>query len=116
MELQGLSRRFVSRFGSDHDLLLTPTLATEPPKVGWIWEGAEDNPMLPMALGTPMGTFTAIFNISGLPAISLPVHMAPSGLPVGVQLVAPPRAEHTLIRLASALEERFQWQHRQAAI
>ena len=56
-----------------------------------------------------MVVFTAGFNMSGLPAISLPTHMAPSGLPVGVQLVAGPWGEAQLFRVAAQLEEALPW-------
>lgn len=116
LELQTVSREVASGFGSDFDLLLTPTLGTEPPEVGWLWQESEDDPRMPLMLAAPMAAYTSVFNITGLPAISLPVHMAESGLPVGVQLVAPPLDEPTLIRVAAQLEDVFGWQHRQAPI
>jgi amidase len=57
--------------------------------------------------------FTAVFNMNGLPAISVPTHQSEDlGLPIGVQLVAGPWEEATLIRLASQLEERLPWRDR----
>ena len=50
----------------------------------------------------PMAVYTAMFNLTGLPALSLPLHMSESGLPVGVQFVAPPWSEAVLLRLGSA--------------
>jgi amidase len=56
--------------------------------------------------------FTILFNLTGLPAISLPLHRTAEGVPIGVQLVAGPWDEATLIRLASALEEAAPWADR----
>jgi amidase len=112
MSLQQASRRFVEPFGNDFDLLLTPTMAIEPPEVGSIWAGIDDDPNAPLANATPMAAFTVVFNVTGQPAISLPVHVAPSGLPVGVQLAAPIFDEATLIRVAAQLEGVVGWQER----
>jgi amidase len=112
MSLQQASRRFVEPFGNDFDLLLTPTMAIEPPEVGWIWNGMGDDPNAPLANATPMAAFTVVFNVTGQPAISLPVHVAESGLPVGVQLAAPIFDEATLIRVAAQLEGTVAWQER----
>ncbi len=54
-----------------------------------------------------------MFNMNGLPAISLPVHQADdSGLPIGVQLVAGPWREAVLLRVAAQLEQRLPWADR----
>jgi amidase len=59
-----------------------------------------------------MAAFTAIFNITGQPAISLPMHVSASGLPVGVQIVAGPWREAQLVRVAAQLEQADPWAHR----
>jgi len=56
-----------------------------------------------------MAAFTAVFNITGQPAISLPLHVSPSGLPIGVQIVAGPWREAQLVRVASQLERAEPW-------
>jgi amidase len=53
----------------------------------------------------PIGAFTAPFNASGQPAVSVPAGRSRLGLPIGVQLVGPPGAERRLLALAAALEE-----------
>ncbi len=56
--------------------------------------------------------WTSFVNVSGLPAITLPVGQSPDGLPVGVQLVGRPGGEHVLLALGAQLERRFRWQRR----
>ena len=58
------------------------------------------------------GPLTALFNITGQPAISLPLGMSMSGLPIGVQLVAPFAREDELFRVAGHLERAMPWKHR----
>jgi amidase len=56
--------------------------------------------------------YTSFANVSGLPAISLPVGQTEAGLPMGVQLVGRPGGEHTLLAIGAQLERRFAWQRR----
>lgn len=90
------------------DLLVTPTMAVEPFQLGAIAFDPADvedshRRMLAVAPWTPS------FNISGQPAISLPLHWSASGLPIGVQLVAAPGREDLLIRVAAQLEQARPW-------
>jgi len=60
--------------------------------------------------------YTSQFNLTGQPAISLPLHWSKNGLPMGVQFVAAPFREDLLIRLASQLEQAMPWRHQVAPL
>jgi amidase len=90
------------------DLLLTPTLAALPLKLGTLANDPE-NPMAVMKRAGQFVAFTPPFNMSGQPAISLPLEWTAEGLPVGVQLVAAYGREDVLIRIASQLEQAKPW-------
>jgi len=107
-QAQASSRRIASWWADGFDLLLTPTCAEPPPRLGE-FEAPPDNPAAPIMRAIPFATFTAPFNTTGQPAISLPLHMTADGLPVGVQLVAPYGREDLLLRVAAQLEEARPW-------
>ena len=90
------------------DLLLTPTLARIPFPVGSFVNDPSD-PLKPSRLASEWVRFTAQFNMSGQPAISLPLARTASGLPVGVQLVAAYGREDLLLRVAAQLEAAAPW-------
>jgi amidase len=92
---------------ADHDLLLTPTLTAPPPRLGEIT--ADLSPEDAVGLRRKFGWLTPPWNITGQPAISLPVHWSPEGLPIGVQLVAGPGQERRLVEVAAQLEAHFDW-------
>jgi amidase len=96
----------------DYDLLLTPTMALPPAEIGAIGTGREDNPFAPIERAVPYAVFTAGFNATGQPAISLPLHLSEAGLPIGVQLVADMGGEDVLLRLAAQLEQAQPWADR----
>ena len=112
-ELHAYGRRVVAWWG-DHDLLLTPTLTDPPPRLGEIH--ADLSPEEAVGLRRRFGWLTPPWNISGQPAISLPVHWSPEGLPIGVQLVAAPGREDLLVGVAAQLEAHFGWAERRAPI
>lgn len=92
------------------DLLLTPTLSAPPLPVGSMPNNPE-RPMTPLMTAGSWVAFTSQFNISGQPAISLPLHRTAEGLPVGMQLAAAYGREDLLIRVASQLEQAAPWAH-----
>ncbi len=109
-------RRAVQSWWHDGwDLLLTPTVAELPIKLGTIVNDP-DHPMSPMQRAGEFAAFTPPFNSSGQPAISLPLEWTAEGLPVGVQLVAAYGREDVLIRVASQLEQAKPWAHRKPDI
>ena len=110
--LQFRSREIVAHWSRDFDVLLTPTLSIEPPPAGAVLEAVHASPSEPAIPVLQMVAFTILFNITGQPAISLPVHRTGEGLPIGAQLVAGPWDEATLIRLGSALEQAAPWADR----
>jgi amidase len=110
-DLQRFTRTIVRRFDEEFDLLVTPTMTIEPPEVGLL-EAVHVGGVAPVTEIVAMAAFTAVYNITGQPAISLPLHQAASGLPVGVQVVAGPWRESQLIRVAAQLEEAAPWKGR----
>jgi amidase len=92
---------------SNYDILLSPTLAHAPPKIGYL--GPE------ISFGTHFERlrqyvgFTPIQNIAGAPAISLPMGFSRQGLPIGTQFAAAYGQEKCLLELALELEEARPW-------
>lgn len=111
-QAQASTRQIASWWAQDgFDLLLTPTCAEPPPRLGQ-FESPPDNPAAPLMRAIPFGTFTAGFNTTGQPAISLPLHQTNDGLPVGIHLVAAYGREDLLLRVASQLEQARPWADR----
>lgn len=92
---------------SAYDVLLTPTLAQLPVEVAG--QRLDHDPAEDFEQQKRFTPFTAPFNVTGQPAISVPVHHTAAGLPVGVQLVGRPRDEATIISLANQLEQVVGW-------
>jgi len=90
-----------------YDLLLSPTTATPPPKVGELRD--DPDPEAEFAAIGRYSPFTALSNTTGQPAVSLPLHETPEGLPVGVMLAGRYGEEARLIAVSSQLEEARPW-------
>jgi amidase len=108
---QVMSRMFAGLHESGFDLLLSPTLGEPPPPLGSFDDSGPD-PMAAFERAFIDGCFTAAFNATGQPAISLPLHWSEDGLPIGVQLVAPLGREDLLLRIAAQLEQAVPWADR----
>ena len=101
-DLELYTRRLVAAWGTSFDVLLTPSTAIPAPPAGEILSAAHARPSDASLALMQLTAFTTAANLTGLPAISLPVRS--DGLPVGVMLTAGPWDEATLLRLAAQLE------------
>lgn len=97
--------------GQAFDLLLTPTLAEPPAPLGTFASSAEEPYKGAVRAGRYV-PFTPAFNLTGQPAISLPLHWTPDELPIGVHLVAADRREDVLLTVAAQLEAAAPWNDR----
>lgn len=97
-------REMAAWWDGGYDILVTPTITRPSPRVGEIVPSA-DKPMDAFMRSGALLPFCVPFNITGQPAVSLPLHMSADGLPVGVQLVASMGREDLLLRLSAQLEE-----------
>jgi Asp-tRNA(Asn)/Glu-tRNA(Gln) amidotransferase A subunit family amidase len=103
--------RAVGRFFTRYDLLLTPTMCRPPYPLGVLDTMSEDQEPYRTGIQQTIA-FTSLFNASGNPAISVPLHWSKDGLPIGVQFAAPFGDEATLFRLAAQLEAAQPWDAR----
>jgi Asp-tRNA(Asn)/Glu-tRNA(Gln) amidotransferase A subunit family amidase len=108
--IHGIGRRLAGFF-QDYDLALSPTLADPPLPLGRTSMAGDDMDAYFEAL-TARIPFTPLYNVSGHPAASLPLHWTEAGLPVGVQLGAAFGAEDLLFRISAQLEEARPWHDR----
>jgi amidase len=90
------------------DLLVTPTTAMPAPPLGYFGSPADD-PMRGLVRGAEYAPFTSAFNVTGQPAISLPLGWSRDGTPIGVQLVAGVGRDDLLIEIAARIEEAHPW-------
>jgi amidase len=108
-ELQALARRIVGFF-ADYDALMTPALGERPLAIGEC-HGSGADPLSDLSASGRFTPYTSLFNITGQPAVSVPVAMGSDGLPVAIQLVGRPLAEDRLLQLARQLEYANPWAH-----
>jgi amidase len=109
--LQVWARRVAQWWTDGFDLLLTPILAEPPPPLGTLVSRAE-NPAQGWERLQALMQFTPQYNITGQPAISLPLFWNAAGLPIGTQLVAPLGREDALLQMAAQLEQARPWKDR----
>lgn len=108
---QAMSRMIASMYEGGEgaiDLIMTPTLADVPPPLG-SYDDSGPDPMTALDYARRIATFTGAFNATGQPALSLPLQQSESGLPIGIQFVAPIWREDVLIRIAGQLERAHPW-------
>ncbi|EHN12585.1 6-aminohexanoate-cyclic-dimer hydrolase [Patulibacter medicamentivorans] len=136
LERRQLHVRRLAEFHAGHDLLLTPTLATPPPRIGEFDLPLPVQRLSDLVLRTRTGgllrhvglvdrmidenlgwvPYTQLANLTGRPAASVPLHWTAAGLPLGVQFVAAPGGEGLLLRLAAQLEAARPWADRRAPL
>jgi amidase len=110
--LRLFARRFLQAT-ADFDILLAPVVTMTPRPLGWFdadGDGAED-----FERNKRYAAFTALFNVTGQPAVSLPLHWTADRLPIGTMLVGRPADEATLIALSAQVEAARPWAHRHPA-
>ena len=90
-----------------YDAVLTPTLAVPPLPVGALRN--DDDPAADFEAQKAFTPWTSAWNVTGMPAVSLPLHWTPDGLPVGVMLAARPAEEELLLALAAQVEAAAPW-------
>ena len=101
-QMQALARGVIAFF-AEYDVLLTPALAERPLPIGDC-NGLGENPLEDFARSGAFTPYTALFNVTGQPAISVPAGFGEDGLPTNAQIVAKPLGEDTLLQLAAQLE------------
>lgn len=109
----GAMRRFAAEALvalAPYDAVLTPTLAAPPLPVGALRDDAD--PAADFEAQKAFTPWTSAWNVTGMPAVSLPLHWTPDGLPVGVMLAARPAEEELLLSLAAQVEAAVPWHAR----
>lgn len=137
LEARHVHARALAEFHESYDLLLTPTLAQPPPPVGSLTDPAPVRlftqsllrtrtagpvltrlPVLDGMIRANLGwvPYTQLANMTGRPAATVPLHWTATGLPLGVQFVAPLGGEGLLLRLAAQPEQARPWAGRRPAL
>jgi len=113
-KLESVARSLVAFF-APYDAVLTPALASRPVPIGEI-HGRGPDPWGNYQRSGAFTPYTAILNVTGQPAISLPLYHGEDGLPTAVQLVGPPAREEVLLGLAGQLERALPWAGRRSPL
>jgi amidase len=114
LQLQSYARGIVA-WCAGYDAVLTPALAEAPVQIGTI-DACSQAPMRDFARSGHFTPYTAISNITGSPAMSLPLYQRDDGLPLAVQLIGQPAGEGALLALAAQLEAAHPWADRRAVL
>ncbi len=108
-ELRRIAAGALARL-APYDAVLTPTLAQLPARIGALRDDAD--PARDFDNQKRFTPFTAVWNVTGMPAVSLPLHMSRAGLPVGVMLAGRPAQDHRLLALSAQVEAAAPWRDR----
>jgi amidase len=111
----GAFTRAIVALWNDYDVVMTPALAQRPVRIGEI-DACSDEPWDDFRRSGQFTPYTAIFNVTGQPAISLPLFHGEDGLPLCVQLAGRPAGEAELLALAAQLEAARPWAQRRPAL
>jgi amidase len=114
MRLQSVARSVVA-FLTGFDAVLTPALAQRPLPIGEV-HGQGPDPWDHYQRSGYFTPYTAVLNVTGQPAISVPLYQGKDGLPTAVQLIGPPAREETLLQLAAQLETALPWADRRPVL
>jgi amidase len=107
---QNRASRSAGAFFTDYDILVTPTLGQLPAPHGTLDYNSDEYTVDSWLTRIfEYGPFAVVFNVTGQPAISLPLGRSTSGLPIGIQFVAAYGREDLLVRLAARLAEALPW-------
>ncbi len=111
--LRVFSRRFLQATAA-YDVLLAPVCTDTPRPLGWFdtEDGRPVDGAVDFARQERYAAFTALYNVTGQPAVSVPLHWTADGLPIGTMLVGRPADETTLVALAAQLEAARPWADR----
>ncbi|HEU4977129.1 MAG TPA: amidase [Baekduia sp.] len=115
LQLHAVGRELIT-WMSGYDALLTPVLAEAPVPLGTIDPMNAAEPLAGLMRASRFMPFTPPANLSGQPAISLPLYEDADGLPLAVQLMAPPAGEADLLALAAQLEAAHPWADRRPSL
>ncbi|MGW7488998.1 amidase [Streptomyces sp. NPDC054786] len=97
-----------------YDVILSPTLAQPPAMIGGLRN--DEDPAAEFAAQLAFSPFTSLYNATGLPAVSVPLHWSASGLPIGMMLAARYGDDATLVSLSAQLEAARPWRERRPAL
>lgn len=114
VQIQALGRQIVA-WSDPYDIVVTPALAEAPLEIG-VLDPDQENPQATFARAGAFTPFTPGMNISGQPAISVPLYEDDAGLPIGVQLVGRPNAEGVILAVAAQLEQALPWADRRPGV
>ncbi|MHB8691784.1 MAG: amidase [Solirubrobacteraceae bacterium] len=113
-ELQAVARSIIT-FVAPYDVVLTPALAARPLLTGEV-HGRGPDPWDHYKRSGAFTPYTAIVNVTGQPAITLPLFHGDDGLPTSVQLIGPPAREEVLLQVSAQLEQALPWHDRRPGL